>query len=76
MVFLWVGVSVIAVLMAMICIVDVVRRRPSPGSMIGWILLLIILPFFGSLIYWARRPTSRREVEQAYLAQRDQQRRL
>jgi uncharacterized membrane protein YhaH (DUF805 family) len=74
MVFLWIGVSFIAIAIAVTSIVDVVRRRPSGVAMVGWICLIVILPFIGSIIYWATRPTSRREVEQAYLAQRDERR--
>jgi phospholipase D-like protein len=72
MVFLWIGVSLIAIAVAVTSIVDVIRRRPSGWAMVGWICLIVILPFIGSLIYWAVRPTSAREVEQAYLAQRDE----
>jgi uncharacterized membrane protein YhaH (DUF805 family) len=73
-VFLWIGVSLIAIAVAVTSIVDVVRRRPSAMAMLGWICLIVILPFIGSIIYWATRPASSREVEQAYLAERDKTR--
>jgi hypothetical protein len=75
MVFLWFGVSVIALALAVISIVDIVKRRPSGWAMAGWIAVVLVLPFVGSIVYWAVRPTSRREVEQAYLAQTDVNRR-
>jgi hypothetical protein len=75
MVFLWFGVSVIALALAVISIVDIVKRRPSGWATAGWIAVVLVLPFVGSIVYWAVRPTSRREVEQAYLAQTDVNRR-
>ena len=71
MIFLWYGLSVIALALAVMSIIDVVKRRPSGWAMAGWIALIVVLPFIGSIVYWAVRPTSRDEVEQAYLAQSD-----
>lgn len=54
-----------------ITLVDVFRRHYSGWTMVGYIVLIVLLPFIGSVIYWlVRRPTAA-ETEQAYLAQAD-----
>jgi hypothetical protein len=69
MIFLWFGLSVIALALAVMSIIDVVKRHTSGWATAGWIALIVVLPFIGSIAYWVARPTSRSEVEQAYLAQ-------
>jgi uncharacterized membrane protein YcjF (UPF0283 family) len=50
-------------------IVDVFRRHYSGWIAAGWIALVIVLPFVGSLIYWARRQPTQADVEEQRLAQ-------
>jgi hypothetical protein len=52
-------------------LVDIFRRHYSGWMTVGYIALIVILPFFGSAIYWAVRKPSREEAERAYLAQED-----
>ena len=50
-----------------ITIVDVFKRHYSGWTTVGWIALIIVLPFIGSLIYWAvRKPTQHEVEEQAF----------
>jgi hypothetical protein len=69
MTVLWIiGVSALAVIWV-ISIVDVFRRHYSGMATVGWLALIVLLPFIGAVIYWAVRKPSRDEVEQQYLAQ-------
>jgi Phospholipase_D-nuclease N-terminal len=70
MTFLLIGVGMVAFVLAVVTIVDLVRHRRSGWATAGWIALIVILPFIGSLAYWILRPASKEEVEQAYLAGR------
>jgi phospholipase D-like protein len=46
---IWIFITVFA---------DIFRRRDiSGGAKAGWVVLIVIVPFFGALIYIALRPT-------------------
>jgi len=66
---LWWILAVSVAIVWAITIVDIVRRRYSGWTAFGWIVLVVVLPFIGSLIYWARRSPSAAEVEEQRLAQ-------
>jgi prolipoprotein diacylglyceryltransferase len=69
--FFWGVLSGIAFVIAVITLVDVVRHRRDLGTakLCAFILLIIILPFIGSIIYWLTRKPSQEEIEQTRLAQ-------
>ena len=69
MTLLWIFVSIIAVILAIVTIVDIVQRHYSGGKTALWIVLVVILPFLGSIAYWALRPAARGEAEAVYLEQ-------
>ena len=52
-----------------ITIFDVFRRPYSGGAKVGWLALIVLLPFIGALAYWVLRKPSREEVEQQYLGE-------
>lgn len=66
----------IAVIMAVITLVDVFRRHRGGWVTAGWVVAIIVLPFVGSIAYWVTRPSTPAEVEAAYLAERDVHRTL
>jgi phospholipase D-like protein len=69
MTVLWIiGGTALAVIWA-ITIVDVFRHHYSGWTTVGWIALVVILPFVGALIYWGMRKPSPDEVEQQYLGE-------
>ena len=49
-----------------ITIADVFRRHYSATATMGWITLVVLLPFIGALIYWGMRKPTQDEVEQQY----------
>jgi len=55
---LWGTVALIVVIVWAITIYDIIRRHLGAKHTVGWVLLVIVLPFVGALIYWAlRKPT-------------------
>jgi cytochrome bd-type quinol oxidase subunit 2 len=69
MTVLWIiGVTVLAVLWA-ITLADLFRRHHSAWAKVGWVALIVLLPFIGAVIYWAVRKPTREEVDQQYLAE-------
>jgi membrane-associated protease RseP (regulator of RpoE activity) len=61
--YFWLIIGILAAILAVLSIVDVVRRHLGAGPTALWILLIVILPFIGSVIYWAMRKESREEIE-------------
>jgi hypothetical protein len=67
-VFWIIGLSALAVVWV-ISIVDIFRRHYSGAATVGWLALIVVLPFIGALIYWGMRKPTTDEVEQAYLGE-------
>jgi len=49
-----------------ITIWDIVRSRLGAGKTAAWLLIVIILPFVGSLLYWILRKPQADEVQRQY----------
>ena len=64
-ILLWL-LGVVVVLIVVLTIVDIVRSHLGAGKTSAFILLVVILPIIGSIIYWAVRKPSADEVEQSY----------
>jgi hypothetical protein len=69
--FFWFLVIAVLIIVAVITIVDAVRQKNGGWSMAGWVLLIVILPAIGCLIYWITRDYTSDDVEQAFLADQD-----
>ena len=55
--------------------VDLVLHHHHRGwAVVGWILLIFIIPIIGPMLYFAFRTPTRDEVEQKYLGERELQR--
>jgi hypothetical protein len=62
-------VSIALAVVWVLTIADIFRRHYSGWTAVGWIALVVVLPFVGSLIYWARRQPTTAEIEQQQLAE-------
>jgi hypothetical protein len=71
---LWLIFSVLILIVWVFTLVDIFRRGYSGWTMLGYIALIIVLPFIGSVIYWAVRKPTAAEAERAYLAETDMRR--
>jgi len=67
-VFWIIALSALAVIWT-ITIVDVLRRHHSGAATAGWLVLIVLLPFIGALIYWGMRKPTPQEVEQQQLGE-------
>ena len=68
--FIWWIVAVAVVIVWVISLVDIFRRRLDAGRTAAWVLLVIILPLVGSLIYWALRKPEADDAQRAADAER------
>jgi undecaprenyl pyrophosphate phosphatase UppP len=71
MTVLWIIVACLLAVVWVLTIADIFRRHYSTWTTVGWIALIVVLPFIGSLIYWAVRKPTQTEAEQEYLAEAD-----
>ncbi|HWM12724.1 MAG TPA: PLD nuclease N-terminal domain-containing protein [Solirubrobacteraceae bacterium] len=67
---LWGTIAVLAAIVWAITIYDVIRRHLGGKHTAGWLLLVIVLPFVGSLIYWTLRKPTPDELQKSFDAQR------
>lgn len=71
--FIWGLIAVILAVVVLVSIYDVVRRPLSGGKTAAWILLIVILPFIGSMLYWGLRRPTPEELGRAVDAEHDLQ---
>ena len=71
MTLFWIIGGCALVVIWVLTIVDLFRHHQSGAATAGWLALIVLLPFIGAVIYWAKRKPSSDEVEQAYLAEAD-----
>jgi hypothetical protein len=62
---MWTIIGVLLLIVVVISVVDIFRRHYSGGTTVGYLALVVILPFIGSLIYWGVRKPTEAEAEQA-----------
>jgi amino acid transporter len=67
----WIIGFVVVAVIVIGTIVDVFRRHYSTKATLGWLLLVVILPVVGALIYWGTRKPTDHEVEEKYLGEAD-----
>jgi uncharacterized membrane protein YhaH (DUF805 family) len=68
-------VTVVVVIIWVLSVADIIRRRMDAKHTAGWILLVVLLPVLGSLVYWAMRKPTEDELEATVGARADLQRR-
>jgi len=64
----WPLILFVVVIIVVLTIIDIVRRHLGPGPTAGWILIVVLLPVIGAIVYWVMRKPSADEVEQSYAA--------
>ena len=58
MTVLWSIIGVLLVIVWAITLVDIFRRHIGGKQTVAWLLIVLIVPFLGAILYWAlRRPT-------------------
>jgi uncharacterized membrane protein YhaH (DUF805 family) len=60
--FVWVFLLVPLIVVWVIGLVDIVRRDSSRQAKAGWIIVVLLLPFVGTLVYFLLRKPTEREI--------------
>ena len=63
MTLLWITIAVLLLIVAVITVVDIVRRHLGRARTSAWILIVVLLPVIGSIAYWIQRKPTVEEVE-------------
>jgi hypothetical protein len=61
----WVFILIPLLVIWALGIVDIVRRELSPAHTAGWILLVVLLPLVGTLVYFLLRKPTEEQVRRA-----------
>jgi hypothetical protein len=62
---LWTLIGILVVIIWVITLVDLFRHPRGAGRTLLWVVLILILPFIGAVLYWALREPTAQEVENA-----------
>ena len=68
--FLWVFVGIPLLIVWAIGIVDIVRRDLPRGLKAAWIMIVLLLPFVGTLVYFIMRKPTPEEIRLTEQARR------
>jgi hypothetical protein len=69
---IWAAIAVAVAVMWGIGIVDIVRRHLGAKKTTAWLLVVLILPVLGTILYWVLREPDAGDLERAEAAQRAQ----
>jgi hypothetical protein len=69
MTIIWVTIGIALVIVWVITIVDIIRRHLGAKMTTAWLLIVLILPFLGALLYWVLRKPEAGELERTAEAQ-------
>ena len=61
--FVWVFILVPLLVVWVIGVVDIVRRPLSRSATAAWIVIVLVLPFVGTLVYFLLRKPTQQEIE-------------
>ena len=61
----WSLIGFVVLIIVVLTIVDIVRRHLGAAATTAWILIVILVPIIGSIIYWVMRKPSQDEIDKA-----------
>jgi hypothetical protein len=71
MTIIWITLAIAVVIVWAITLADIFRRHLGTQRTAAWVLIVIILPIVGSVLYWALRKPEPGESQRIADAQRD-----
>jgi hypothetical protein len=69
--FIWIVIAVAVAIAWILGVVDIFRRRLDAKHTVAWLLVVLILPIVGTILYWVLRPPDPGDLARAEAAQRD-----
>jgi hypothetical protein len=68
---IWATIGIAVVIVWVITVYDIVRRHLGAKQTSAWLLIVVLLPFVGALIYWVMRQPEPGDAEHAAAVDRD-----
>ena len=68
---LWIIIAVAVLAAWLLGVIDIFRRRLDAKHTVAWLLLVLILPIVGTILYWVLRPPDEGDLARAEAAQRE-----
>lgn len=68
---IWITIAVAVAVAWVIGVADLFRRRLDFKHTIAWLLIVLILPVLGTILYWILREPDAGELERREAAQRE-----
>ena len=65
---LWTTVAILLFLCWVVSIVDLFKRHLGAGKTAAWLLLIVLVPFIGVILYWVLRKPSQEEIDRQLAA--------
>ena len=63
--FFWGALALALVVIWVLTIADIIKRRLGPSRTAAWLLIVLLLPFAGSILYYALRRPSDEEIQRS-----------
>jgi len=69
--FIWIVIATAVAVVWVLGIVDIVKRRLDGKRTVAWLLIVLLLPILGTILYWVLREPDPGELRRAEAAQRE-----
>jgi hypothetical protein len=69
--WLWIVIAAAVAVIWLIGLIDIFRRKLGTKRTVAWVLIVLLVPVLGTILYWVLRTPDAREVQGAADAQRD-----
>jgi hypothetical protein len=67
----WIFILVPLIVIWAIGVVDILRRDFGPGTKAAWIIIVLVLPVIGTVLYWVLRKPTDEEIRESYAASQE-----
>jgi hypothetical protein len=68
---IWSVIAIAVVIVWVLTVVDILRRHLGAKKTAGWLLIVVLLPFVGAIVYWAMRGPERGDADRLAAAEAD-----
>jgi len=69
--FIWIVIATAVAVVWLLGIVDIVKRGLDGKRTAAWLLIVLLLPILGTILYWVLREPDPGDLRRAEAAQRD-----
>jgi hypothetical protein len=71
---IWITLAIALLIVWVLSVVDIIRRHMGAQRTAAWLLIVILLPFIGSVVWWWQRKPTAEEIQKQAEATTDMRR--